>query len=40
MIEAVSLAGNAEQVHDEIAELKELADKARVIEATGEGRKA
>lgn len=35
MIEAITLAGNAEQVREEIAELKELADKAGVIEAAG-----
>ncbi len=35
MIEAITLTGNAEQVHEEIAELKELAEKARAIEASG-----
>src|SRR5438034_8702725 len=35
MIEAITLAGNAEQVREEVAELKELAEKARAIEATG-----
>jgi len=35
MIEAITLAGNAEQVREEIAELKDLANKARAIEATG-----
>ena len=35
MIEAITLASNAEQVREEIAELEELASKAGAIEATG-----
>ena len=35
MIEAITLSGNAEQVREETAELKELANKAKAIEATG-----
>ena len=35
MIEAITLTGNAEQVREEIAELRELAGKAKAIEDTG-----
>ena len=35
ILEAISLAGNAEDVRTEIAELKELAVQARVVETTG-----
>lgn len=35
MIEAITLTGNAEQVREEIAELLELAGKAKAIEDTG-----
>jgi Helicase conserved C-terminal domain len=35
MIEAITLSGNAEQVREEIAELRELAGKAKAIEDTG-----
>ncbi len=35
MLEAVTLAGNAEQVREEIAELRELADEAKTVEDSG-----
>ena len=35
MLEAVTLAGNAEQVRDEIAELRRLADDAKAVEGSG-----
>ncbi len=35
MLEAITLAGNAEQVRDEIAELLELAEEAKVVEGAG-----
>ena len=35
MLEAITLAGNAEQVREEIAELLELADEAKVVEGSG-----
>jgi len=35
MLEAITLAGNAEQVHEEIAELREFAGQARAVEASG-----
>src|SRR5207244_1119255 len=35
MIEAVTLAGNAEQVREEIAELEELAVQAKTVEDSG-----
>ena len=35
MLEAVTLAGNAEQVREEVAELRQLAMQARTVEATG-----
>ena len=35
MLEAITLAGNAEQVREEIAELLELADEAKVVERSG-----
>ena len=35
LLEAVTLAGNAEQVRDEIAELQVLAEEAKVVEASG-----
>ena len=35
MLEAVTLAGNAEQVREEVAELRQLAMQARAVEATG-----
>ena len=35
MLEAITLAGNAEQVHEEIAELHELAKQAQVVEESG-----
>ena len=34
MLEAITLAGNAEQVHAEIAELLELAEEAKVVEGS------
>ena len=36
MLEAVTLAGNAEEVRKEIAELKQLAGQAATVEATGQ----
>lgn len=36
MLEAVTLAGNAEEVHNEIAELRQLAQQTASVEATGE----
>ena len=36
MLEAVTLAGNADEVRKEIAELKELAVQATTVEASGE----
>ena len=35
MLEAITLAGNAKQVREEIAELLELADEAKVVERSG-----
>ena len=35
MLEAITLAGNAEQVHEEIAELVELAEEAKAVEGSG-----
>ncbi|MBU2227338.1 MAG: DUF3883 domain-containing protein [Proteobacteria bacterium] len=35
MLEAITLAGNAEQVHEEIAELREFAGQARAVEESG-----
>lgn len=35
ILEAITLSSNAEQVREEIAELKELADQAKAVEATG-----
>ena len=35
MLEAITLAGNAKQVREEIAELLELADEAKVVEGSG-----
>ena len=35
MLEAITLAGNAEQVHEEIAELREFAGQALAVEASG-----
>jgi len=35
MLEAITLAGNAEQIREEIAELKEFADQAKTVEASG-----
>ncbi|MCP3960555.1 MAG: DEAD/DEAH box helicase family protein, partial [bacterium] len=34
MLDAITLAGSAEQVHDEIGELRELAEEARRVEAS------
>ena len=35
LLEAVTLAGNAEQVREEIAELRELAEEAKLVEGSG-----
>ena len=35
LLEAITLAGNAEQVREEIAELRQLADSAKAVEETG-----
>ena len=35
ILEAITLAGNAEQVRDEIAELKQLAEQAKAVETSG-----
>jgi len=35
MLEAITLAGNAEQVREEIAELRQLAKQAQAVEAAG-----
>ncbi len=35
LLEAITLSGNAEQVRDEIAELRALADEARTVEGSG-----
>ena len=35
MLEAITLAGNAEQVREEVAELRELADEAEAVEDSG-----
>jgi superfamily II DNA or RNA helicase len=35
MLEAITLSGNAEQVHEEIAELREFAGQARAVEESG-----
>ncbi len=35
VLEAVTLAGNAEQVHEETAELRELAEEANAVEGSG-----
>ena len=35
MLEAVTLAGNAEQVREEVAELLDLAEEAKAVEHSG-----
>jgi superfamily II DNA or RNA helicase len=35
MLEAITLAGNAEQIHEEIAELRQLAGQAQIVEDSG-----
>ena len=35
MLDAITLAGNTEQVQEEIAELLKLADQAKIVEDSG-----